>query len=205
MACRSRILPTLKRTKLSPRYAVSAQQLRAPLQCRWQTNAAPEAKPQDGTKTIKFTTESYPEIKRDSRFAEITPEHVEYFKGILGKESALIDGVTKDATDDMEPFNGDWMRKYRGHTKLVLKPGSTEEVSKILKYCNDNMLAVVPQGGNTGLVGGSVPVFDEIVIQMGRMNAIRSFDEVSGTLVADAGCILETTDRYLADRGHIFP
>ncbi|KFY70122.1 hypothetical protein V499_09444 [Pseudogymnoascus sp. VKM F-103] len=169
------------------------------------TTAAPDAKAQEGTKIIKFTTDSYPEIKRDSRFAEITPEHVEYFKGILGKESALIDGVTKDATDDMEPFNADWMRKYRGHTKLVLKPGSTEEVSKILKYCNDNMLAVVPQGGNTGLVGGSVPVFDEIVIQMGRMNAIRSFDEVSGTLVADAGCILETTDRYLADRGHIFP
>ena len=205
MACRSRIVPTLKRTRIFSRYAVSAQQLKAPLQCRWQSNGAPEAKAQEGTKIIKFTTDSYPEIKRDSRFAEITAEHVEYFKGILGKESALIDGVTKDATDDMEPFNGDWMRKYRGHTKLVLKPGSTEEVSKILKYCNDNMLAVVPQGGNTGLVGGSVPVFDEIVIQMGRMNGIRSFDEVSGTLVADAGCILETTDRYLADRGHIFP
>lgn len=97
------------------------------------------------------------------------------------------------------------MRKYRGHAKLVLKPGSTEEVSKILKYCNDNMLAVVPQGGNTGLVGGSVPVFDEIVINLQRMNQIRSFDEVSGILVADAGVILEVADNYLAERNHIFP
>ena len=97
------------------------------------------------------------------------------------------------------------MRKYRGHTKLVLKPGSTEEVSKILKYCNENMLAVVPQGGNSGLVGGSVPVFDEIVINMSRMNEIRSFDEVSGTLVVDAGCILEVVDNYLGEKGHIFP
>ncbi len=67
------------------------------------------------------------------------------------------------------------------------------------------MLAVVPQGGNTGLVGGSVPVYDEIVINTSRMNKIRSFDEVSGTLVADAGCILEVVDHFLAEKNHIFP
>jgi (R)-2-hydroxyglutarate---pyruvate transhydrogenase len=113
--------------------------------------------------------------------------------------------LSKDASADLEAFNCDWMRKYRGQTKLVLKPKSADEVSKIMKYCNANMLAVVPQGGNTGLVGGSVPVFDEIVVSTARMNNIRSFDEVSGTLVADAGCILETVDRYLAERSHIFP
>jgi FAD/FMN-containing dehydrogenase len=117
----------------------------------------------------------------------------------------VIDGVSTNATDDLEMFNSDWMRKYRGHTQLVVKPSTTEEVSKILKYCNVNMLAVVPQGGNTGLVGGSVPVFDEIVIHMGKMNQIRSFDEVSGVLVVDAGCILETTDHFLKEKNHIFP
>jgi (R)-2-hydroxyglutarate---pyruvate transhydrogenase len=120
-------------------------------------------------------------------------------------QSAVIDGVSADAVDDIEPFNSDWMRKYRGHSKLVLKPGSTEEVSKILKYCNDNMLAVVPQGGNTGLVGGSVPVFDEIVINLQRMNNIRSFDDVSGIFVADAGVILGVADNFLAEKNHIFP
>jgi FAD/FMN-containing dehydrogenase len=120
-------------------------------------------------------------------------------------QSAVIDGVSADAVDDIEPFNSDWMRKYRGHSKLVLKPGSAKEVSKILKYCNDNMLAVVPQGGNTGLVGGSVPVFDEIVINLQRMNNIRSFDEVSGIFVADAGVILGVADNFLAEKNHIFP
>lgn len=128
-----------------------------------------------------------------------------YFQELLGTESAVIDGLSKDASEDIESFNSDWMRKYRGHAKLVLKPQSTEEVSKILKYCNDNMLAVVPQGGNTGLVGGSVPVFDEIVINLQRMNEIISFDDVSGILVADAGVILEVADNFLAEKGYIFP
>jgi FAD/FMN-containing dehydrogenase len=97
------------------------------------------------------------------------------------------------------------MRKFRGHTQVVLKPSNKEELSQVLKYCNDNMLAVVPQGGNTGLVGGSVPVFDEIVINLQKMNKIRSFDEVSGILVADAGVILETADTFLAEKNHIFP
>jgi len=152
-----------------------------------------------------LTLRRYPHLQRDSKFAKVSEEHVKYFRDLLGSDSAIIDGVSKDASDDIEAFNSDWMRKFRGHTKLVLKPSSTEEVSKILKYCNDNMLAVVPQGGNTGLVGGSVPVFDEIVINMQRMNEIRSFDEVSGILVADAGVILENADNFLAEKNHIFP
>lgn len=130
---------------------------------------------------------------------------MQHFKKILGSESAVIDGVTIDSSSDLEPFNQDWMRKYRGHANLVLKPSSADQVSKVLKYCNDNLLAVVPQGGNSGLVGGSVPVFDEIVLNTSRMNNIRSFDETSGTLVVDAGCILEIVDRFLAERNHIFP
>jgi FAD/FMN-containing dehydrogenase len=148
---------------------------------------------------------SYPEFRRDQKFATLTEEHVKFFQDLLGSDSSVIDGVTKDASEDIEAFNSDWMRKFRGHTKLVLKPGSTEDVSKILEYCNENMLAVVPQGGNTGLVGGSVPVFDEIVINLQRLNQIHSFDEVSGILVADAGVILEIADNYLAEKNHIFP
>lgn len=130
---------------------------------------------------------------------------MKYFKDLLGGNSAVIDGLSRDATEDLEAFNSDWMRKYKGKTKLALKPESTEEVSKVLKYCNDKMLAVVPQGGNSGLVGGSVPVYDEIVINLSRMNKIRSFDEVSGILVVDAGVILEVADNFLAEKNHIFP
>jgi FAD/FMN-containing dehydrogenase len=155
---------------------------------------------------VQHTSETYPDIQRDPRFSKVTEEHVKFFQDLLGSESAVLESVTNDAgADDIEPCNTDWMKKYRGHCKLVLQPGSTEEVSKILKYCNDKMLAVVPQGGNTGLVGGSVPVFDEIVLNMSRMNQVRDFDDVSGVLVADAGVILESADRYLAERGYIFP
>ena len=97
------------------------------------------------------------------------------------------------------------MRKYKGQTKMVLRPGCAIEISKILSYCNRHSIAVVPQGGNSGLVGGSVPVFDEVVISLSRLNKIRSFDEVSGNLVCDAGCILESVDGFLRSKDHIFP
>ncbi|XP_058184157.1 D-2-hydroxyglutarate dehydrogenase, mitochondrial-like [Rhododendron vialii] len=80
-----------------------------------------------------------------------------------------------------------------------------EEVSRILKYCNSRCLAVVPQGGNTGLVGGSVPVFDEVIINMGSVKNIISFDKVSGILVCEAGCILENLVPFLDNQGFVMP
>ncbi|KAF8425549.1 hypothetical protein EV426DRAFT_595605 [Tirmania nivea] len=185
-------------------------------QCRYQTTEAHKTSPEASTgtqskapvKAIKFTTDSYPNLKRNSKFAQITEDDIAHFKSILPHPSSILTttGAHANATpDDLEPFNADWMRKYRGHTTLVLKPRTTPEVSQILSYCNSRSLAVVPQGGNTGLVGGSVPVFDEIVISMNNSNRIRSFDPVSGILVCDAGVVLEVADQYLRERGHIFP
>ncbi|EPS37723.1 hypothetical protein H072_8600 [Dactylellina haptotyla CBS 200.50] len=151
-------------------------------------------------KEVKFTADSYPDVKRDPRFAQLTQADIDHFKDILSSPSSVI----SDASE-LEGFNTDWIRKYRGQSKLVLKPKTVEEVSAILKYCNEKYLAVVPQGGNTGLVGGSIPVFDEIVISLAAMNSIRSFDDVSGILICDAGVILESADSYLRERGHIFP
>lgn len=156
-------------------------------------------------KEVALTSSAYPNVKRNPEFAEVTADDVRFFQDRLGAESAVIDGVTSEAADDIQPFNGDWMRKYRGQTKLVLKPQNKEELSQVLQYCNGRKLAVVPQGGNTGLVGGSVPVFDEIVINTSRMNQIRSFDAASGVLVADAGVILEIADQHLAEHDHLFP
>lgn len=70
---------------------------------------------------------------------------------------------------------------FLGYSNCVLKPRTTQEVSEILAFCNRHRLAVCPQGGNTGLVGGSVPVFDEIIVNTGLMNKILSIDEISGT------------------------
>ena len=156
----------------------------------------------ENTKT--YTTDKYPELKRDTRFAKLTTAHVGVFKSILG-DSGVIDGVSREADEDLEAFNVDWLNKYRGHTRLVLKPKNVEHVSKVLKYCNEEKLAIVPQAGNSGLVGGSVPVFDEIVVSTSKMDQIRTFDDISGILVADSGCILEVVDKFLAEHGHIFP
>ncbi|GAM36338.1 D-lactate dehydrogenase [Talaromyces pinophilus] len=200
------VAAALRRTRLSSRCRFTPQTIIAPISVNasrsfsiTSTNRA------DASRKIKLTAASYPQLKRNPNFAEVTKEHVQYFKELLGTDSALIDGVNADATDDLASFNSDWMRKYGGQTRLVLKPQTTEEVSKILKYCNENKLAVVPQGGNTGLVGGSVPVFDEIVINTARMNKIRSFDEESGVLVADAGVILEVADAHVGEKGYLFP
>lgn len=145
--------------------------------------------------STQLTSQHY-NIQRGD-YSQLTKEDIAYFKSL---------GVaTVENADDLEPYNQDWMNKYRGTSQLVVKPKSTEQVSKILAYCNEKNLAVVPQGGNSGLVGGSVPVFDEIILSTSNMNKIRSFDPVSGVLLADAGVILENADNYLREQGYIFP
>ncbi|KAL2455907.1 D-2-hydroxyglutarate dehydrogenase [Abeliophyllum distichum] len=137
--------------------------------------------------------------QRNPDFSKITSDDISYFKKILGER-----GVVQDE-EKLADANTDWMRKHKGSSKLMLQPRITEEVSQILKYCNSRCLAVVPQGGNTGLVGGSVPVFDEVIINVGSMNNILSFDKVSGILVCEAGCILENLISFLDNQGFIMP
>ncbi|SCU82396.1 LANO_0B06062g1_1 [Lachancea nothofagi CBS 11611] len=149
----------------------------------------------------KLTAESYPNIERLPQYKKLTQEDLSFFQSIMS-ESEILQAT---ADEDLALFNEDWMRKYKGQSKLVLRPKTVEQISQILRYCNDQKLAVVPQGGNTGLVGGSVPVFDEIVLSLNQLNKIRDFDPVSGVLKCDAGVILENADSYLAENGYIFP
>lgn len=137
--------------------------------------------------------------QRNPSFSSINSDDISYFKGILGEKNVIQD------EDRLLTANTDWMEKYKGSSKLLLQPRSTEEVSQILKYCDSKCLAVVPQGGNTGLVGGSVPVFDEVIISIGSMNNIISFDKVNGILVCEAGCILENLVSFLDNHGFIMP
>lgn len=137
--------------------------------------------------------------QRNKSFSVINSDDINYFKKIVGDR-----GVVQEE-EKLDEANTDWMRKYKGSSKLMLQPKSTEEVSQILKYCNSRCLAVVPQGGNTGLVGGSVPVFDEVIINVNFMNNILSFDKTSGILVCEAGCILENLISFLDNQGFIMP
>lgn len=88
----------------------------------------------------------------------------------------------------------DWLHKYHGTSRLALRPTTTQQVASLLAHCAGRRLAVVPQGGNTGLVGGSVPVFDEVVLSLGAMNKVISFDEVSSAVAngkrVSRGCMM---------------
>ncbi|KAI3403990.2 AIP2 [Candida oxycetoniae] len=150
--------------------------------------------------SVPFTADTYSsKVQRDPKYKTLEPSDIEFFKTILPETSLVTN------QDDLDFYNEDWMRKYKGQSKLVLKPKTSQQISKILKYCNEKKLAVVPQGGNTGLVGGSTPIFDEIIISLSSMNNIREFDPTSGILKVDAGVILETADQFLAEQGYIFP
>lgn len=147
--------------------------------------------------TVPLTSQKY-QITRGN-YSKLNKDDLSYFSSILDANCII------GKEDEIQGYTTDWMNKYRGNGSVVLKPRSTKDVSKILKYCNERNIAVVPQGGNTGLVGGSIPIFDEVIVNLANMNNIRQFDEVSGALVCDAGVILENADSYLAERGHIFP
>ena len=102
-------------------------------------------------------------------------------------------------------MNLDWMKKYQGRSRLALLPSTCNELSSIIKYCHARSLAIVPQGGNTGLVGGGVPLFDEVIVSTRRMNKVISFDPVGGQLVAEAGCTLASLGRYIEKHSFMMP
>ena len=97
-----------------------------------------------------------------------------------------------ESTDDMQPYLVDWRKRYQGTALAVLRPGSTEEVSAIVKLCAAHRVAIVPQGGNTGMCGGATPNPDgrQIVLSLKRMDAVRDIDTANQTVTVEAGCIL---------------
>jgi FAD/FMN-containing dehydrogenase len=125
----------------------------------------------------------------------------ERFADIVGAAHVLT------AATDTKPYLTDWRKQYSGPAECVVRPGSTEEVAKVVALCAREGLAVVPQGGNTGLVGGSVPTGTqrEIVLALGRMNRIRSLDLLNDTATVEAGCVLAAVQAAAADAGRLFP
>uniref|UniRef100_A0A674F314 D-2-hydroxyglutarate dehydrogenase, mitochondrial n=1 Tax=Salmo trutta TaxID=8032 RepID=A0A674F314_SALTR len=121
-------------------------------------------------------------------FSRVTPEDLAFF-------SKIIPGRTITDPDILETSNVDWLKS------VLLRPQTTEDVSQILGYCNSRNLAVSPQGGNTGLVGGSVPVYDEIILSTALMNIVLNFDSVSGQY----RCVFESLSLFLEDRDYIMP
>ena len=114
--------------------------------------------------------------------------------------------VLTDERDTAGHFT-DWRKQYRGRAECVVRPANTGEVAAIVKLCARENVAIVPQGGNTGLSGGATPVGAqrEIVLSLSRMNRIRHVDPLDDSLVAEAGCVLANVQQAAEAAGRYFP
>jgi FAD/FMN-containing dehydrogenase len=112
-----------------------------------------------------------------------------------------------DDPDAMAPHLADWRGLYGGSARLVAKPASTEEVAAVVAVCAEAGIAVVPQGGNTSLCGGSTPddSGQQIVVSLARMNRVRAIDADNYTLTVEAGCVLETLQKTASEADRYFP
>ena len=130
----------------------------------------------------------------------LSDETIERFAAIVGPANALRD------PDLIAPFLKEDRDLFDGHSRLVLRPGSAEEVSAILRLANETRTPIVPQGGNTGLVGGQIPRSEaEIVVSVSRMNRIRDIDPIGRTMIVEAGVVLQRVQEAADEAGLFYP
>lgn len=132
---------------------------------------------------------------RNPRFAKITSSHITTLQSLLTDGGKIVTEPT-----ELAAFNRDWLNQRVGNAPCALLPQSTAEVKRILAFCNENKIAVVPQAGNTGLVYGSVPVHDEVVLSTKRINKILEVHPETYSATCDAGVILH--DLHVAANKH---
>ena len=128
-------------------------------------------------------------------------ELIETLGTLVGQEQVLT------SPDDMAPHLVDWRRRYRGAACCVVRPGSCEQVAAVVRACADAGVPIVPQGGNTGHVGGGIPdsTGAAVVLSLSRLNRIREIDPLNNTMTVEAGCILQTVQNAAAEAGRLFP
>jgi len=129
----------------------------------------------------------------------LPPELIAKFRKIVGEKYAVTDAA------DIAPYVTEERDLFHGRSPLVLRPGSTDEVSAICKLASAHNIALVPQGGNTGLVGGQTPHNGEVVVSMRRMDRIRDIDTASNTMTCEAGVILQIAQQRAAEVDRLFP
>lgn len=126
---------------------------------------------------------------------------IDQLKTSLGTDTVI------DNPDAMQPYLKEWRGLYQGHrAHAIIRPENTEQLSHIIKQCNANATPVIPQGGNTGLVGGSVPIGNTgVIVSLERMNTIRAIDPLDYTMTVEAGCILANIQSAARDHNRYFP
>jgi FAD/FMN-containing dehydrogenase len=131
------------------------------------------------------------------------------FAGSLRDRIEKIVGASSCSADatEIEPYLADASDRCRGRSSLVVHPACTEEVAEVVRICSEQRVAVVPQGGNTGLVGGGVPSWhgDQVVLSLARLKRIRAVDAIGLTTTVEAGCILGHLQAQLEAHGLCLP
>ena len=125
---------------------------------------------------------------------------IEQLRAVVGERHCLIEG-------DRSAWEIDWRRRFHGRALAVVRPASTDEVAAVVKACAAHGASLVPQGGNTGLVGGSVPDASgtQVLLSLTRMHRVREIDAANLTMTVDAGCVLQTVQEAAAAQGFLFP
>jgi len=129
----------------------------------------------------------------------LPPELLAKFRAIVGEKYAVTDAA------DIKPYVTEERDLFQGRSPLVLRPGSTAEVAAICKLASEHKIALVPQGGNTGLVGGQTPHNGEVVVSLRRLDKIRDIDVESNTMTCEAGVVLQIAQQKAADVDRLFP
>ncbi len=131
----------------------------------------------------------------------VTPALLEALRAIVGDKGLIQDEPGK------QPFVTDWRGSIVGNAAVVVRPATVEEVSKVVKLCYDNGIAIVPQAGNTGLMGGATPYPSHtgIVLSVGRMNKVLNVDPVGYSMTVEAGCILQPLQETAASHDRFLP
>ena len=108
---------------------------------------------------------------------------------------------------DLSAWERDWRKRWHGKALAVVRPGSTAEVAAVVRTCAEAHVAIVAQGGNTGLVGGGVPDMSgtQVLLSLQRLNRVRALDEANLTFTVEAGCVLQTLQETAAARGLLLP
>jgi len=111
----------------------------------------------------------------------------------------------KSAPVDTAPYLEEPRKRWVGQTPLVVLPKSIAEVAALVQVCAAHQIAIVPQGGNTGLVGGQIPTGREIVLSLSRLSRLRNLDTINNTVTAEAGCVLATLKNEADKANRLFP
>ena len=119
-------------------------------------------------------------------------------RAIVGQKGVFEGG-------DAAPFLSEWRGRWPGEAALVVAPASAQDVAAVVKICADHNIAITPQGGNTGLVGGQIPFGDEILLSLKRMRSIRAIEPLNNTMTVDAGVTLAEAQKAAQEAGRLFP